>query len=69
MWEHLKSTPIPSLELYVEDVLLGNQVVNVTSNPSSTPMPMLTKETQNPFIPSPSCTPWKPLLQCKFQMM
>ena len=42
MWEHSKATSIPSLELYVEEVPLGNQVVNVTSNPSPTPMPILT---------------------------
>ena len=56
MWEHSKATSISSLQLYVEVVPLGNQVVNVTSNPSPTPMPILTQETQNPFVPSPSST-------------
>ena len=56
MWEHSKARSIPSLELYVEVVPLGNQVVNVTSSPSPTPMPILTQETQNPFVPSPSST-------------
>ena len=37
MWEHSKSTSIPSLEVYVEEVPLGNQGLNVTSNPSPTP--------------------------------
>ena len=60
MWEHSKATYIPSLELYVEEVLLSNQIVNVTSNPSPTPMPILTQGTQNPFVPSPSSTPFEP---------
>ncbi|XP_057533134.1 uncharacterized protein LOC130811017 [Amaranthus tricolor] len=38
-------------------VSLSNQVVNVTSNPSPTPIFILTQETQNLFIPSPSSTP------------
>ena len=42
MWKHLKSTLILSLELYVEEGPLGNQVVNVTYNPSPTSMPLLT---------------------------
>ena len=53
MWEHSKCTKIPSLELYIE-VPLGNVVA---SNPSLTPMPISTQETQNPFVLSPSCTP------------
>ena len=60
MWEHSKSTSIPSLEVYVEEVPLGNQGLNVTSNPSPTPISILTQENQNPFVPSPSCTPCKP---------
>ena len=56
IWERSKSTHILSLELYVEEVPSGNQVMNVTSNPSPTPMSMLTQETQNVFITSPSCT-------------
>ena len=59
MCEHSKATSTSSLELYVEVVPLGNQVVNVTSNPS-TPILILTQETQNPFVPSPSSTPSKP---------
>ena len=59
MWEHSKSTQIPSLELYVEEVPLGNVVA---SNPSPTPMPISTQETQNAFVPSPSCTPSQPPL-------
>ena len=59
MWEHSKATSIPSLELYIEVVPLGNQAVNVTSNPSPTPMPILTQETQNSFVPSQSSTPFK----------
>ena len=49
MWEHSKSTAISSLELYVEEVALGNhnvntletqQVLNVTlSTPFDMPMP------------------------------
>ena len=53
MWEHLKSTQIPSLELYVEEVPLGNVVA---SNPSPTPMPILTQKTVNPVVSSASCT-------------
>ncbi|XP_057533383.1 uncharacterized protein LOC130811201 [Amaranthus tricolor] len=60
MWEYSKSTPIPSLELYVEEVPLRNrdvnivetdQVLNVTSTSSPAPMPFLTKETQNLSTP------------------
>lgn len=29
MWKHSKFNLIPSLELYVEEVLLGNQDVNI----------------------------------------
>ena len=57
-----KSTSIPSLELYVEEVPLGNQDVNVvetnaflnvtSSAPSPTPFP--TQETQNLIMPSSS---------------
>ena len=50
MWEHFKSTSILSLEVYVEEVPLRNQSLNVTSNPSPTPMPILTQETQNPCV-------------------
>ena len=53
MWEHSKSTQIPSLELYVEEVPLGNVVA---SNPTPTPMPLSTQETVNHFVPSASCT-------------
>ena len=56
--EHSKSTQIPSLELYIEEVPSGNLVA---SNPSPTPMHMLTQETQNSFVLFPSCTP-SPLL-------
>ena len=59
MWEHSKSSQIPSLELYVEEVPLGNVIA---SNPSPTPMPISTQKTQNPFVPSPSCTPSQPPL-------
>ena len=38
---------------------LGNQVVNVSSN-TLMPIPMLTQETQNLVIHSPSCTPCEP---------
>ena len=68
MWEFWKSTSIPSLELYVEEVPLGNQdvnvvetnaVLNVTSSAPS-PAPFSTQETQNPFLllfSSPSSEP------------
>ncbi|XP_057522046.1 uncharacterized protein LOC130802153 [Amaranthus tricolor] len=53
MWEHSKSTQIPSLELYVEEVPVGNVVA---SNPIPTPMPILNQETLNPFVLFASCT-------------
>ena len=68
MWEHSKATSIPTLELYIEVVPLGNQAVNVASNPSPTHMPILTQETQNPFVPFPSSTPSE-FLQTQSQMM
>ena len=62
MWEYSKSTSIPSLDLYVEEVPLGNQDVNVvetnvflnvtSSVPSPTPFP--TQETKNPTMLSSS---------------
>ena len=52
MCEHSKSTQIPSLELYVEEVPLGNVVA---SNPTPTPMPILTQENVNPVVSSASC--------------
>ncbi|XP_057536703.1 uncharacterized protein LOC130814600 [Amaranthus tricolor] len=62
MWECSKFTSIPSLELYVEEVPIGNQDVNVvetnaflnvtSSAPSHTPS--ATQETQNPIMPSSS---------------
>ena len=58
MWEHSTSTQIPSLELYVEEVPLGNIVA---SNPTPTPMPILTQETINPVVSSASCTFSQPL--------
>ena len=57
MWEHSKSTQIPSLELYVEEVPLGNVVA---SNPTPTPMPILTQETVNPVVSSASCSFFNP---------
>ena len=57
MWEYSKSTQIPSLELYIEEIPLGNVVA---SYPSPTPMPISTQETQNLFVPSPSCTASQP---------
>ena len=49
MWEYSRSTPSPSLELYVEEVPLGNEDINVvetnafmnitSSAPSHTPFP------------------------------
>ena len=59
MWEYSKSTQIPSLELYVEEVPLGSVGA---LNQSPTPMPISTQETQNPFVPSQSCTPSRPPL-------
>ena len=53
MWEYSKSTKIPSLELYVEEVPLGNVVA---SNLTPTPMPISTQEIVNPFVPSASYT-------------
>ena len=53
MWKHSKFTQILSLDLYVEEVPLWNVVA---SNPTRTPMPILTQETVNPFILSASCT-------------
>ena len=64
MWEHSKSTQIPSLELYVEEVPLGNVGA---SNPYPTPMPISTQETQNPFVPSPSCTSSQPSYESSFK--
>ncbi|XP_057526212.1 uncharacterized protein LOC130805456 [Amaranthus tricolor] len=52
MWEHSKYTQIPSLELYVEEVPLENVVA---SNPTPTPMPIVTQETVNPVVSSASC--------------
>ena len=60
MWEYLRSSSIPSLELYVEEVPLENRnvnvvatnaVLNVTSSTSS-PAPFSTQETLNPILPS-----------------
>ena len=65
MWEHSKSTQISSLELYVEEVPLGNVVA---SNPTPTPMPILTQETVNPVISSTSCT-FSQSLRIKFQLI
>ncbi|XP_057538702.1 uncharacterized protein LOC130816111 [Amaranthus tricolor] len=62
MWEYSKFTSILSLELYVEEVPLENQdvnvietnaVLNVTSSASSS-TPFSTQETQNPIMPSSS---------------
>ena len=39
---------------------LRNQAINVSFNPSPTPMPMSTQESQNLFVLSPSCTPSQP---------
>ena len=60
VWVHSKDISIPSLKLYVKVVPLGNQVVNVTSSPSPMPMSILTQETQNSVVPSPSSTPFEP---------
>ena len=75
MWEYSRSTPSPSLELYVEEVPLGNEDINVvetnafmnitSSTPSHTPFP--TQETQNPFMPSSSCPSNEPN-QLQFQV-
>ena len=59
MWEYSKSTSIPSLELYVEEVPLGNQDVNVVetnaflnvTSSAPSPLPFPTQETQNPIMP------------------
>ncbi|CAO2841539.1 unnamed protein product [Amaranthus hypochondriacus] len=54
MWEHSKISH--SLEIYAEVVPLG-KVVASNPNPTPTPMPI---STQDPFDPSPSCTPSQP---------
>ena len=59
MWEHPKSTQIPSMELYVEQVPLGNVVA---SNHTPTPMPISAQETPNPFVSSASCTFSQPFM-------
>lgn len=68
MSEHLKSTLIPSLKLYVEKEPLKNENVHTLKTqqdmkltfyiPSPTPMP---QKSQNPFVPSSSCTRLNPL--------
>ena len=65
MWEHSKATQIPSLELYVEEVPLGNVVA---SNPTSTPMPILTQETVSPVVSFHLVLYLKPL-RIKFQLI
>ena len=66
--EAFKVYSYPLLEFYVEEVPLGSQKVNVTPNSSPTPMPLLTLETQNSFVPSPSYIPYEPL-KSKFEMI
>jgi hypothetical protein len=61
IWEYSKFSRIPSLELYAKEVPLGKVVA---SNPTPTPMPI---STQDPFGPSPSCTPFSTPSESSFK--